>query len=102
MLCALTFAFGLWSTASPTTLYFAIQSTGSATIKALFPADVLTVRLGIGLSALATFMFFVAVMGFWGAITRSQFLLFMKGLQEQDGQWTHAVRLVFGCCDHNT
>ncbi|CAH1641966.1 unnamed protein product [Spodoptera littoralis] len=66
-------------------------------------------------------------MGLRGAMTRSPFLLFMysalvvlllllecallyyfssnlveKGLYKDDGLWTHAMRLAFRCCEHNT
>ncbi|KAI5630667.1 tetraspanin family domain-containing protein [Phthorimaea operculella] len=95
-------------------------------LQALLPPELLTLQLGIGSAALATFFFFVAFMGLYGAVSRSQFLLFMyatlivlllmlecallfyfssslleKGLQQQDGQWTHALRLAFKCCEHN-
>ncbi|KAL0852808.1 hypothetical protein ABMA27_012613 [Loxostege sticticalis] len=124
--CILLFAFGLWMIASPSTLSTAILFTGSATLKALLAPEVLTVQLGVASAVLATFFFFVSFMGFYGAVSRSQFLLFMyatlvllllllecallyyfsssldeKGLQKEDGQWTHAIRLALSCCEHN-
>ncbi|KAI5632135.1 tetraspanin family domain-containing protein [Phthorimaea operculella] len=124
--CAILFAFALWMISSPSTLSAAIHGFGSPSVKALLPPEILTLQLGIGSAALATFFFFVAFMGLYGAVSRSQFLLFMyatlivlllllecallfyfssslleKGLQEQDGQWTHALRLVFKCCERN-
>ncbi|XP_037298965.1 uncharacterized protein LOC119190685 [Manduca sexta] len=93
--------------------------------KALLPPSALTVQLGVGLVFLAMFSFFISFMGFYGAISRSQFLLFMyatlnmlvlllecallfyfssnlveKGQREGD-QWTHTLRLTFKCCELN-
>ncbi|KAL0808431.1 hypothetical protein ABMA28_012894 [Loxostege sticticalis] len=95
-------------------------------LQALLAPEVLTVQLGVAAAVLATFFFFVSFMGFYGAVSRSQFLLFMyatlvllllllecallyyfssslveKGLQKEDGQWTHAIRLTLSCCEHN-
>ncbi|CAG5036920.1 unnamed protein product [Parnassius apollo] len=75
---------------------------------------------------MAIFFFFISYMGFCGAINCSKFLLFMystlvilllllecalffyytsnlveKGLQVEDGQLTHALRLSFRCCEYN-
>ncbi|KAJ8704116.1 hypothetical protein PYW07_013410 [Mythimna separata] len=123
--CILTIAFGLWIISSPSTISSVIDASGSSTMKALLQ-DMLTLQVGIALTAIAIFLFCVCFMGFYGAFTRSPFLLFMysalvllllllecallyyfssnlveKGLQD-DGQWTHAMRLAFKCCEHNT
>ncbi|KAH9638633.1 hypothetical protein HF086_007767 [Spodoptera exigua] len=62
--------------------------------------DILTLPAGIGITSVAMFLFFISSMGFRGAMTRSPFLLFMKGLHKDDGLWTHAMRLAFRCCEH--
>jgi hypothetical protein len=48
--------------------------------QALFPAEVLSVQLGVGLVAIATFILFVSIMALYGAFNRSQFLLFMVNI----------------------
>ncbi|XP_073963818.1 uncharacterized protein [Choristoneura fumiferana] len=120
------FAFSLWVIASPATLSSAIEKLDSPVLKTLLAPQALSVSLGVALAVLALFFFFVSFMGFYGAITKSQFLLFMysalillllllecallyyftstlveKGLQIQDGQWTHALRIAFSCCENN-
>ncbi|CAH0599528.1 unnamed protein product [Chrysodeixis includens] len=122
--CLLLVALGLWIISSPTTLSSVLEASGSMTLKALFEQAV-SLQVGIALTTIAIFLFFVCFMGFYGAFTRSPFLLFMysalvilllllecallyyfssnlveKGLQD-DGQWTHAMRLAFQCCEHN-
>ncbi|XP_013174292.1 PREDICTED: 23 kDa integral membrane protein-like [Papilio xuthus] len=124
--CCTLFALSLWMISSPDSLSFYIHSNGSPVIKVLFPKEFLDVQLGIALSLLAIFFFFISFMGFYGAIYCSQFLLFMysilvflllllecaiifyftsnlieKGIQVEDGQITHALRLAFHCCDQN-
>ncbi|CAH2062408.1 unnamed protein product, partial [Iphiclides podalirius] len=125
-LCAGTFALGLWAIASPSSLSHAIQTFGDATTKVLLTREFLDVQLGVALAALSMFFFFIALMGFYGAVDRSQFLLFMysilvvlllllecallfyytsdlteKGVRAGDGQLTHALRVTFKCCEHN-
>ncbi|XP_052754514.1 uncharacterized protein LOC113510131 isoform X2 [Galleria mellonella] len=122
--CSALFAFSLWMIASPSTLSNAVQSAGTPAIKTLLGPEALTVQVGVATAAVAGFVFCISLMGLYGAVSRSQFLLFMystlmllllllecalfyyfsstlteKGLLEQDGQWTHALRLVFACCD---
>ncbi|XP_028166488.1 uncharacterized protein LOC114357181 isoform X2 [Ostrinia furnacalis] len=95
-------------------------------LQALLEPEVLTVQLGVAIAVLATFLFFISFMGFYGALTKSQFLLFMyatlvllllllecallfyfssglmeKGVRKEDGQWSHAIRLALTCCEHN-
>ncbi|XP_075989447.1 uncharacterized protein LOC142985265 [Anticarsia gemmatalis] len=125
VVCCITFSFGLWIIISPVTLSTILDATGSNTLKALVQ-DMLTLQVGIAVSLVSVLLFFVCFMGFYGAVTGSAFLLFMyaalvllflllecaflhyfstnlieKGLQD-DGQWTHAMRLIFKCCEHNT
>ncbi|XP_049883091.1 tetraspanin-13-like [Pectinophora gossypiella] len=125
-MCAILFGVSLWIISSPSTLSAAIQGFGTPTVKALLSPPTLSLQLGVALAALSTFFFFVAFMGFYGAIVRSQFLLFMystlvllllllecalfyyfssslmeKGLRQEDGQWTHTLRIAFECCEYN-
>ncbi|KAM3956867.1 uncharacterized protein ACR2FA_009178 [Aphomia sociella] len=122
--CVILFSFGLWMIASPSTLTYAIQSVDASAVKTLLAPEVLTVQLGVAVTLLSGFVLCLSLMGLYGALRRSQFLLFMystlvilllllecalfyyfsstlteKGLLEEDGQWTHALRLVFSCCD---
>ncbi|XP_063898867.1 uncharacterized protein LOC110382428 [Helicoverpa armigera] len=122
--CILIMTLGLWIISSPGSLSTVIDFTGNATIKALLQ-DMLSLQVGIAVTAVAIFVFCISFMGFYGAITKSPFLLFMysalvllllllecallyyfssnlveKGLQD-DGLWTHAMRLAFKCCEHN-
>ncbi|KAI8426930.1 hypothetical protein MSG28_014600 [Choristoneura fumiferana] len=71
------FAFSLWVIASPATLSSAIEKLDSPVLKTLLAPQALSVSLGVALAVLALFFFFVSFMGFYGAITKSQFLLFM-------------------------
>ncbi|XP_013135863.1 PREDICTED: tetraspanin-9-like [Papilio polytes] len=125
--CSMLFALGLWIISSPNTIIFYIQAYGTPIIKVLFPREFLDVQLGIALSLLAIFFFFISLMGLYGAIKCSQFLLFMysilvflllllecalifyytsniieKGIQVNDGHITHVLRLAFRCCDNYT
>ncbi|XP_041968119.1 uncharacterized protein LOC121725294 [Aricia agestis] len=126
MLCCLVaFALSLWAVASPRTLVHAVQVFGTPALKALVTEEWVGVQVGVGSALLAAFFFCISLMGVYGAISASQFLLFMyaalvflllllecalvfyfssniveKGIQD-DGQWTHALRLVFECCDKN-
>ncbi|XP_059045003.1 uncharacterized protein LOC131840824 [Achroia grisella] len=122
--CTVLFAFSLWLIASPGSLSNAVHSVGTPAIKALLAPEALSVQVGVATAAVSGFMVCISLMGLYGAVSRSQFLLFMystlvllllllecallyyfsstlteKGLLEQDGQWTHALRLVFSCCD---
>ncbi|PZC71573.1 hypothetical protein B5X24_HaOG212964 [Helicoverpa armigera] len=122
--CILIMTLGLWIISSPGSLSTVIDFTGNATMKALLQ-DMLSLQVGIAVTAVAIFVFCISFMGFYGAITKSPFLLFMysalvllllllecallyyfssnlveKGLQD-DGLWTHAMRLAFKCCEHN-
>ncbi|KAG7298567.1 hypothetical protein JYU34_018207 [Plutella xylostella] len=124
--CALLFTLSLWMIASPATLSAVIQSAGHSTVKALLPREVLSPPLGVALAAVSGALFCITFMGVYGAVGRSPFLLFMysilvllllmlecalifyfttefleKGLQERDGHWTHALRVLFQCCEHN-
>ncbi|KAF9416619.1 hypothetical protein HW555_006049 [Spodoptera exigua] len=126
VVCILFAAVGIWIISSPSTLAKVIESTGNSALKALIQ-DILTLPAGIGITSVAIFLFFISSMGFRGAMTRSPFLLFMysalvllllllecallyyfssnlveKGLHKDDGLWTHAMRLAFRCCEHNT
>ncbi|XP_050559737.1 uncharacterized protein LOC118278375 [Spodoptera frugiperda] len=126
VICLLFVALGLWILSSPSTLFKVIEVTGNSTVKAL-TQDTLTLPVGIAITSVAVFLFFISFMGFRGAMTRSPFLLFMysalvllllllecallyyfssnlveKGLHKDDGLWTHAMRLAFRCCEHNT
>ncbi|XP_038221500.1 uncharacterized protein LOC119839327 [Zerene cesonia] len=121
-----TFAVGLWIIVSCKTLAYVIQVMGSSGMKTIFTQDILTVQLGIGVSLLSLFFFFISLMGLYGSIYCSQFLLFMyaalillimllecalffyftsnileKGVEETDGQLAHALRLALRCCDRN-
>ncbi|XP_068625752.1 uncharacterized protein [Battus philenor] len=125
ILCAGVFAISLWIITSPRSISKIIQTVGSPVVKVLLPPEFLDVQLGVALAVLAIFVFFIAFMGFYGAITRSQFLLFMyailvillmllegslffyytsdiaeKGVRD-DGQLTHALRVSFQCCEFN-
>ncbi|KAL4714827.1 hypothetical protein ACJJTC_002686 [Scirpophaga incertulas] len=127
VLSTLLFTLGIWTISSPKNLHAAIVGTGNIYLKALLPREVLTIQLGVALVAVAIFILFVSTMGFYGALNRSTFLLFMystlvllllllecallyyftsdileKGIQEQDGQWGHMLRLAFRCCENNT
>ncbi|VVD04995.1 unnamed protein product [Leptidea sinapis] len=91
-----------------------------------YEEEALTFQLGLAAAMLAIFFFFISFMGLYGAIARSPFLLFMyavlillllllecalvyyftssvleKGVEEQDGQLAHAIRLSLHCCDYN-
>ncbi|KAJ0169839.1 hypothetical protein K1T71_014445 [Dendrolimus kikuchii] len=126
ILCVITIAFGLWCIAAPHSLTSAIEVVGSPSMKVLMTREVLTVQLGVGIIAVSSFLFFISFMGLHGAISRSPFMLFMyttliilllllecalvyyfssnfneKGLRKEDDQWSHAMRLVFKCCDYN-
>ncbi|XP_063371391.1 CD63 antigen-like [Cydia amplana] len=125
MACGAVFAFSLWVIVSPTTLSPVIDKIDSPVVKTLLAPHTLTASLGVALALLALFFFFVAFMGFCGALTQSQFLLVMysalillllllecalfyyfsstlleKGLLREDGQWTHALRIAFTCCEN--
>ncbi|XP_072941358.1 uncharacterized protein [Epargyreus clarus] len=122
----LLFAFSLWIIASKNTLLFVIQTLGTTNMKVLLTKESLSLYVGIGLAVLSCFVFFICFMGFYGAITCSQFLLFMystlvllllllecalmfyfssniaeKGIRERDGQLGHILRLAFSCCEVN-
>ncbi|XP_062531889.1 tetraspanin-9 isoform X1 [Bombyx mori] len=124
--CVIFFALGLWTIASPSTLATSIATIGSPVLTVLFPKEELNLSLGLGAAFLSMLLFFISFMGFHGASTRSQFSLFMysvliilllmlecallfyfmtdfvqKGMREQDGQWSHMLRLGFQCCEFN-
>ncbi|XP_022125664.2 uncharacterized protein LOC111000517 [Pieris rapae] len=125
MLSLATFAIGLWVIISPKTLAHVIERSGP--LKALFPEEVLTVQLGVGIAMLSIFFLFISVMGLYGAINCSTFLLFMyaalvlllmlldcavffyltsnaeeKGVQASDGVLGHALQLALHCCDNGS
>ncbi|XP_063544082.1 CD63 antigen-like [Cydia strobilella] len=125
MACGAVFAFSLWVIVSPITLSAVIDKIDSPVVRTLLASHTLTASLGVALALLALFIFIVALMGFCGAVTQSQFLLLMysalilllvllecalfyyfsstlleKGLQKEDGQWTHALRVAFSCCEN--
>ncbi|XP_053603051.1 CD151 antigen-like [Plodia interpunctella] len=128
VLASLAFlTFGIWAMASPSTLSGVIQTIPYTVVKALLPPQVVTARLGAGVAAVSSVIGCIAIMGLRGAVSRSPFLLFMyasliflllllecalfyyfassfieKGLQDQDGQWTHAIRLILLCCEYNS
>ncbi|CAH0730517.1 unnamed protein product, partial [Brenthis ino] len=91
----------------------------------MIPLESLTLQLGIVGALISAFFFFISAMGFYGAISGSQFLLFMyatlvilllllecavmfyvssnaveKGLQEHS-VISHSIRLSLKCCDVN-
>ncbi|XP_045505718.1 tetraspanin-9-like [Colias croceus] len=126
MLSLVSFAIGLWIIVSSKTLAYVIQVMGNSGIKAIFTQDFLTVQLGIGVSLLSLFFLFISLMGLYGSVYCSQFLLFMyaalillvmllecalffyfasnileKGVEEKDGQLAHVLRLALHCCDRN-
>ncbi|XP_045530581.1 uncharacterized protein LOC123718186 [Pieris brassicae] len=123
MLSLASFAIGLWVIISPKTLAYVLERAGP--LKTLFPDEVLTVQLGVGIAMLSIFFLFISVMGLYGAINCSTFILFMyaalvlllmllecavffyftsnikeKGVQDSDGALGHALRLAFRCCDN--
>ncbi|XP_060809075.1 uncharacterized protein LOC132903831 [Amyelois transitella] len=127
LVCLTLLAFGIWAIVSPHTLSAVILTVPCPVIKALLPPHVVTAHLGAAAVVVATVAGCIACMGLRGAINGSPFFLFMytslvllllllecslfyyfssslveKGLQEQDGQWTHALRLVFTCCEYNS
>nr|XP_026486774.1 uncharacterized protein LOC113393880 [Vanessa tameamea] len=122
VLCMAVFAISLWVIASPESLVQTIQLFGNSTLN-LLVMDA-SVQVGISGALISGFIFFISAMGLYGAVTGSQFLLFMygtlvilmmllecallyyfssniteKGLQEQDGFINHALRVQFRCCD---
>ncbi|CAF4946849.1 unnamed protein product [Pieris macdunnoughi] len=123
MLSLATFAIGLWVITSPKTLAYVLERAGP--LKDLFPEEVLTVQLGVGIAMLSIFFVFISVMGLYGSINCSTFLLFMyaalvlllmllecavffyftsnaekKGVQASDGALGHTLRLALRCCDN--
>ncbi|CAH2229535.1 jg17705 [Pararge aegeria aegeria] len=70
-------------------------------LQALLPEEALSLQAGVGVALLSGFFFFISYMGFYGALTGSQFLLFMRGIQEPNSFTTHALRLALRCCEQN-
>ncbi|XP_045781572.1 uncharacterized protein LOC123878443 [Maniola jurtina] len=124
--CITIFGFSLWVIASPSSFAGAVNIFGTPTLKALLAEDAPFLEMGISVAMLSGFFFFISFMGFYGAITGSQFLLFMyaalvilllllecavmyyissnlveKGIQERNSYLTHAIRLTLQCCEQN-
>ncbi|XP_039761874.1 uncharacterized protein LOC120635033 [Pararge aegeria] len=77
LFCITVFAFSLWAIASPSSFANAVKLLGNPTLKALLPEEALSLQAGVGVALLSGFFFFISYMGFYGALTGSQFLLFM-------------------------
>ncbi|CAH0698421.1 unnamed protein product [Spodoptera exigua] len=83
VVCIVFAAVGIWIISSPSTLAKVIESTGNSTLK--YSALVLLLLL----LECALLYYFSSN-------------LVEKGLHKDDGLWTHAMRLAFRCCEHNT
>ncbi|CAH2101410.1 unnamed protein product [Euphydryas editha] len=125
VLCVIVFGISLWIIVSPKTVLHTVQMFGNTTFNALV-LDSLSVQVGVTSAVIGGLIFFISAMGFYGAITGSQFLLFMyttlvlllmllecaliyyfssniveKGLQEYDKVTNHVMRITLHCCDRN-
>ncbi|CAG9574099.1 unnamed protein product [Danaus chrysippus] len=101
ILCIIIFAMGLLVIAAPSTVMYLVNNFGSSFMKALVTEDTLSFQLGMAGALVSGFVFCISFMGLYGAITRSKFLLFMKGFQNQDVNFNHIVRANLNCCELN-